>query len=126
MAKRQKLLIVDDHAELRTLIKMTLEHSDYQLFETDSGEGALQLVAETQPDVIILDIMMPGKIDGIEVCRQIKSNPATAATKVILLSAKGQKKDIQAGDDAGADAYFIKPFSPTSLLEAIQFTQNCR
>lgn len=126
MAKRQKLLIVDDHAELRTLIKMTLEHSDYQLFETDSGESALQLVAETQPDVIILDVMMPGKIDGIEVCRQIKSNPATAATKVILLSAKGQKKDVQAGDDAGADAYFIKPFSPTSLLEAIQFTQNCR
>ncbi|WP_273149645.1 response regulator transcription factor [Methylophaga thiooxydans] len=126
MAKRQKLLIVDDHAELRTLIKMTLEHSDYQLFEADSGESALQLVAETQPDVIILDVMMPGKIDGIEVCRQIKSNPATAATKVILLSAKGQKKDVQAGDDAGADAYFIKPFSPTSLLEAIQFTQNCR
>lgn len=120
MPEKQKLLIVDDHAELRTLIKMTLEGSDFELFETDNGEKALQFVDETRPDVIILDIMMPGKIDGIDVCSQIKSNPATAATKVILLSAKGQKKDIQAGDDAGADAYFIKPFSPVSLLEAIR------
>jgi len=124
MVKSRKLLIVDDHDELRTLIKMTLEFSDYELFETDNGEKALQLVDEIHPAVVILDIMMPGKIDGIEVCRQIKNNPATAGIKVILLSAKGQKKDIQKGGDAGADAYFIKPFSPMSLLEAVKVTQD--
>jgi CheY-like chemotaxis protein len=120
MAERQKLLIVDDHDELRTLIKMTLEYSDYELFEAENGDVALQIVGDIKPDVMILDIMMPGQLDGIEVCRRIKGDPATANIKVILLSAKGQKGDIQDGGDAGADAYFVKPFSPMSLLECIK------
>jgi len=120
MAKLKKLLIVDDHDELRSLIKMTLEFSDFELYEADNGENALLMIEKTQPEVIILDIMMPGSIDGIEVCRRVKSNPETANIKVILLSAKGQKKDIQEGGEAGADAYFVKPFSPISLLEAIK------
>lgn len=120
MANPQKLLIVDDHDELRTLIKMTLEFSDFELYEADNGTSALQMVSEVQPDVIILDIMMPGNIDGIEVCRRIKNNVETNQIKVILLSAKGQKNDITEGGDAGADAYFVKPFSPISLLETIK------
>ncbi|MCX4187197.1 response regulator transcription factor [Methylophaga sp. OBS4] len=120
MAERQKLLIVDDHAELRTLIKMTLEYSDYELFEAENGDVALQIVGDIKPDVMILDVMMPGQVDGIEVCRRIKADPATANIKVILLSAKGQKGDIQGGGEAGADAYFVKPFSPMSLLECIK------
>lgn len=120
MANPQKLLIVDDHDELRTLIKMTLEFSDFELYEADNGTTALQMVNEVQPDVIILDIMMPGNIDGIEVCRRIKNNVETSQIKVILLSAKGQKNDIKQGGDAGADAYFVKPFSPISLLETIK------
>lgn len=122
MADRQKLLIVDDQDALRALLKMTLEYSDYELFEAADGEEAMAMVERFEPDVMILDIMMPGKIDGIEVCRLIKENPDTSHIKVILLSAKGQTEDIRTGGDAGADAYFVKPFSPMSLLESIKIS----
>lgn len=123
MAKKQKLLIVDDHDALRALLKMTLEFSDFDLIEAINGKQALAMVEKDSPDVVILDIMMPGEIDGIAVCRQIKDNPATAHIKVILLSAKGQTDDIRIGGDAGADAYFVKPFSPMSLLESIEVSR---
>lgn len=123
MAKKQKLLIVDDHDALRALLKMTLEFSDFDLIEAINGQQALAMVEKDAPDVVILDIMMPGEIDGIAVCRQIKDNPATAHIKVILLSAKGQTEDIRIGGDAGADAYFVKPFSPMSLLESIEVSR---
>lgn len=123
MAKKQKLLIVDDHDALRALLKMTLEFSDFDLIEAINGQQALAMVEKDVPDVVILDIMMPGEIDGIAVCRQIKDNPATAHIKVILLSAKGQTEDIRIGGDAGADAYFVKPFSPMSLLESIEVSR---
>lgn len=120
MAEKQKLLIVDDHEALRELLKMTLEFSDFDLLEAMDGRQALSVIEQDLPDVVILDIMMPGDIDGIEVCRLIKTNPDTAHIKVILLSAKGQREDIRTGGDAGADAYFVKPFSPMSLLESIK------
>ena len=123
MAEKQKLLIVDDHDELRELLKMTLEYSDFELMEARDGRQALELVEQHQPDALILDIMMPGELDGIDVCQIIKANTETAHIKVVLLSAKGQKDDIRAGRDVGADAYFVKPFSPMSLLECIQV--NC-
>lgn len=123
MAEKQKLLIVDDHDALRALLKMTLEFSDFDLIEAINGQQALAMVEKDVPDVVILDIMMPGEIDGIAVCRQIKDNPATAHIKVILLSAKGQTEDIRIGGDAGADAYFVKPFSPMSLLESIEVSR---
>lgn len=120
MAEKQKLLIVDDHDELRELLKMTLEYSHFELLEATDGQQALELVEQHQPDVLILDIMMPGELDGIEVCQRIKANPKTAHIRVVLLSAKGQTDDIRTGGEAGADAYFVKPFSPMSLLESIQ------
>lgn len=123
MAEKQTLLIVDDHDELRELLKMTLEYSDFELLEARDGRQALELVEQHQPDALILDIMMPGELDGIDVCQSIKANAETAHIKVVLLSAKGQKDDIRAGRDVGADAYFVKPFSPMSLLECIQV--NC-
>lgn len=124
MAEKRKLLIVDDHEALRTLLKMTLEYSDFELFEAVNGQKALDMVEQVKPDVLILDIMMPGELDGIEVCRRLKTNPDTAHIKVILLSAKGQKEDIRTGGNAGADAYFVKPFSPMSLLESIKVSRT--
>lgn len=120
MADKQKLLIVDDHETLRELLKMTLEYSEFELFEASDANEALSMVADIHPDVIILDIMMPGEMDGVEVCRRLKANPKTAHIKIILLSAKGQTEDIRVGGEAGADAYFVKPFSPMSLLESIK------
>lgn len=115
----KRVLIVDDNRELRALIRMTLEFGDYDLYEAEDGEHAMRLFPVVKPDVMILDIMMPGAFDGLEVCRRIKSNSATADTKIVLLSAMGQKADIERGKEAGADAYLTKPFSPLTLMEHI-------
>lgn len=124
MLEKQKLLIVDDHHTLRELVKMTLEFSDFDLYEAENAAEALKIVAEVKPDVMILDIMMPGDMDGVELCRRMKANPKTAHIKIILLSAKGQTDDIRTGGEAGADAYFVKPFSPLSLLESIKVKRH--
>jgi CheY-like chemotaxis protein len=79
---------------------------------------ALEKVTAEQPAVVVLDVMMP-KLDGIEVTRRIKADPATAAIPVLLLSAKAQAQDIAVGADAGADAYLTKPFEPLDLLERV-------
>lgn len=115
----KKILVVDDQGELRKLVRMTLEFGDYELHEVEDGERALELIDKVRPDVVILDIMMPGDIDGIQVCESIKSDEKTSSTFVILLSARGQKSDIEKGEKAGADAYLVKPFSPLELIEIV-------
>lgn len=114
---KKTVLIVDDHADIRRLIRMTLEFEDYQILEAADGESALQVAATGRPDVVLLDVMMPGEIDGLEVCRRLKANSALAGAQVILLSARGQARDREAGLQAGADAYLVKPFSPLQLIE---------
>ncbi|MFN3811308.1 MAG: response regulator transcription factor [Roseateles asaccharophilus] len=111
------VLIVDDHADIRRLIRMTLEFEDYQIHEAADGESALQLAAALRPDVVLLDVMMPGALDGLQVCARLKAEPRFAGMQVILLSARGQARDREAGLRAGADAYMIKPFSPLQLIE---------
>ncbi|AFJ01250.1 response regulator receiver protein [Methylophaga frappieri] len=117
--KTKSVLIVDDNQQLRELVRLTLAFSEYQLHEAENAIEALQLIKQIRPDVILLDIMMPGDLNGLDVCAQIKSDPNIRDTRVIILSAKGQKMDLVAGDLVGADAYFVKPFSPISLLESI-------
>lgn len=111
------VLIVDDHADIRRLIRMTLEFEDYQIHEAVDGESALQLAAALRPDVVLLDVMMPGSMDGLEVCARLKAEPRYAGMQVVLLSARGQARDREAGLRAGADAYMVKPFSPLQLIE---------
>ncbi|MFN5048008.1 response regulator transcription factor [Roseateles sp.] len=111
------VLIVDDHADIRRLIRMTLEFEDYQIHEAVDGESALQLAAVLRPDVVLLDVMMPGSMDGLEVCARLKAEPRYAGMQVVLLSARGQARDREAGLRAGADAYMVKPFSPLQLIE---------
>jgi len=119
----QKILIVDDQLEVRELVQVTLEIGDYQILAAENGQQALEVARAEHPDMILLDIMMPGsKIDGLEVCRQLKSDPATANITVVMLSAKGQDSDIEAGRAAGADDYFTKPFSPIALIEKVEAT----
>ncbi|UDF36766.1 UNVERIFIED_ORG: response regulator [Shinella sp. XGS7] len=111
------VLIVDDHADIRRLIRMTLEFEDYQIHEAADGESALQLAAALRPDVVLLDVMMPGALDGLEVCARLKADTRFAGMQVILLSARGQARDREAGLRAGADAYMVKPFSPLQLID---------
>lgn len=93
--------------------------NEFQLFEADSGEQALPLVRKEKPDIIILDVMMPGELNGFQICSMIKSWRDCQHCKIILLSARSQADDLEQGNAAGADFYITKPFSPNHLLSLI-------
>jgi two-component system alkaline phosphatase synthesis response regulator PhoP len=112
------VLIVDDEQHIRLLIEQTLEELEdegVELLTAPDGEVALDAVANQHPDLVFLDVTMP-RMNGLDVCRAIKSDPATAGTTVLLLTAKGQAYDREAGLAAGADDYLTKPFDPDDLL----------
>ena len=115
---RKKILVVDDNADIRRLLKLTIENP-YEIIEADNGETALQLAAQHQPNLILLDIMMPGAIDGLQVLESLKKNPELRHIPVAMLTARGQSSDYEFGMNKGADAYFVKPFSPLLLLQWI-------
>lgn len=116
----KKILIVDDEVKVRKLIEVTLAGEKREILHAASGEEAIKMARETQPDIILLDIMMPGKYDGFEVCKVIKDDPGTSKIYVIMLTAKGQQVDIERGIASGANDYFVKPFSPMELLDKIE------
>ena len=117
----KKILIVDDQVEVRELVQVTLEIGDYEILKAENGQQALEIAQAEHPDIILLDIMMPGSaIDGIEACRRLKADPRTAKITIVMLSAKGQEIDIETGKIAGADHYFTKPFSPIALIEKVE------
>jgi two-component system, OmpR family, phosphate regulon response regulator PhoB len=122
-----KILIVDDQADLRKLIRLTLQPANFQVSEAITGQEALERAAEIVPDLVLLDVMMPGDLNGYGVCRALKARPQFARTKVILLTARGQEADLELGRVAGADDYLVKPFSPTQLLNLVHtLTQPVR
>ena len=114
-----KILIVDDEEKVRKLVEVTLSVSDLEILHASSGEEALKIAREAVPDIMLLDIMMPGSLDGFEVCRLLKNDPDTNRIYIIMLTAKGQQADKKKGLVSGADDYFVKPFSPMELMEKI-------
>lgn len=117
----KKILIVDDQIEVRELVQVTLEIGDYQILSAENGQQAVDIARTEHPDIILLDIMMPGSdVDGLEACRLLKADPDTADITIVMLSAKGQEVDIETGKVAGADDYFTKPFSPIALIEKVE------
>ena len=114
----RKILIVDDDAAIRQLLTAILRN-DYQLAEACSGEEALEKVALFGPDLVLLDIIMPG-IDGYETCRRIKSGPWGSRVQVIMVSAKSSRQEQLCGYEAGADDYMVKPIKPHSFLSRVQ------
>lgn len=119
-SEKVRILIVDDNRNLRKLVRMTLSYLDAEIFEAINADEALQLLAKECPHIVILDVMMPGDIDGIEVCKKIKGSIEMEWMHVIMLSAKGQEKDIQKGLSALCDAYLVKPFSPLELIAEVE------
>lgn len=114
-----KILIVDDEAHIRMLIEQTLEELEdegVEFFTAENGEIALDLIKAENPNLVFLDVMMP-KLNGMEVCRQVKKEMGLSETYIVLLTAKGQESDRQKGLDVGADIYMTKPFDPELLLE---------
>ena len=121
----KRLLIVEDQADIRKLIRMTLEFEDYDIHEAVNGVEGLRKAIEIAPDLILLGVMMPGELDGLAVCARVRADPALRQTKVVLLSARSQLQDFEAGTRAGADAYLAKPFSPLQLIESIERLLPC-
>ena len=113
-----KLLIADDEVGIRNLVRMTLTDERYEIIEAKDGDEALAMARREKPRIIFLDVNMP-KRSGLEVCRELKGDPAAAGMTIIMLTAKGQETDVEAGLDAGADDYFTKPFSPVALLRKV-------
>jgi len=118
MPRPATILVVDDDPVIQKLLAVNFEMEGYHVVTAGDGEAALACVASERPDVVVLDVMMP-KIDGIEVVRRMKADPATAPVPVLLLSAKAQAADVTEGLDAGADGYVTKPFDPVDLLERV-------
>ena len=113
------VLIVDDEPGTRELLRLMLEFAGYDVFQAEDGLDALEKIKQVQPDVVLLDVMMP-HMDGLEVCRHLRSDPATAELPVIMVSAKIQVDAIREGLDAGANRYLTKPVSRNNLLETIR------
>lgn len=116
----KKILIVDDQSEVRRLVEMTLSVGDYQVLQAKSGEEAVEIWKVEKPDLIIMDIMMPGDMDGLEATRALKNGPESKGCTIIMLTAKGQEADKEEGFKAGADDYFTKPFSPLELIRKVE------
>lgn len=112
-----KVLIVEDEENIRSFIKLFLRNNGFEVFETDSGIDALNIVNKQKPDIVVLDIMLPD-LDGFKICSEIRKHNSNIG--VIMLTAKGQDKDKIDGLESGADDYMIKPFNPKELLLRIK------
>ncbi len=117
--RMKKILIVDDAAVIRDLVERSLGRDDCEILKAENAEEAVAIARQEKPDLIMMDIMMPGAFDGLEATRMLKNDPQTSDCIVILLTAKGQKTDIEKGIQAGADDYFVKPFSPLELMRKV-------
>lgn len=116
---KEKILAVDDEEDICELIRFNLEKNGYKVFIAESGEKALEKALSILPDLIILDLMLPG-IDGLEVAKKLKADAATQSIPIIMLTAKGEEADIVIGLEIGADDYIVKPFSPRVLAARIK------
>jgi DNA-binding response OmpR family regulator len=116
---KTRILVVEDEESLLKLESILLSSKGYDVTGVMDGKAALAQVAANPPDLVVLDIMLP-ELDGFEVCRQIKENPATKGIPVIMLTAKKNSQDYARGMEVGADAYITKPFKSAKVMETIE------
>jgi CheY-like chemotaxis protein len=119
VSSRRNVLLVDDDPLILEILRTILDLEEFEVTTAASGRAAMAAVDEVRPDVVVCDVVMP-EVDGLEVCRHLKSTPTTADLPVILLTARDRPEDRQAGQDAGCDAYLTKPFSPLQLIDVIR------
>lgn len=115
----EKILVVDDEEDILELVRYNLEREGFQVRCSESGEKAMRSIRQELPDLVVLDLMLPG-IDGLEVARRLKQDQNTAGIPIVMLTAKGEEADIVTGLELGADDYITKPFSPRILLARIK------
>ncbi len=114
----KKILIADDNKHIRLLVKATLRVREYEVLEAVDGEEAIEVAVSSQPDLILLDVMMP-KMDGFDVLKLLRKRPETQDCPIVMLTTAAQESDQIRGWDGGVDDYIIKPFNPTALLEVV-------
>ncbi len=116
---KTNVLVVEDDADIRHLLTYHLTKEGYLVNVVASGEEAVQAVGHQSPDIVLLDLMLPG-LDGLSVCQWLRAQPTTASTPIVMLTAKGEEADVVAGLNAGASDYIPKPFSPKVLSARIR------
>lgn len=99
---------------------MTMDYDGYEVHEADNGDNGLRMAKALHPDIVLLDVMMPGQLDGFQVCARIRADPELARIPVVILTARDQQSDLEAGRRAGCTAYLTKPFSPLRLIETVE------
>jgi DNA-binding response OmpR family regulator len=113
-----KIVVADDDVDVRMLVALKLRHSGYDVVDVGDGAAAVEACRKERPDLVVLDLMMP-VMSGLEACRMIKSEPGLADVPVLMLTARAQNTDVDAGLAVGADAYVTKPFSPKELAARV-------
>ncbi len=114
-----RILVVDDSPTVVNVIGQMLAQGSHQMLSAMDGEQAIRVASEQQPDLVLLDVILP-KLSGYQVCRQLKSSPATAHIPVVMITRKARDEDREWGVEQGADAYVTKPFAAQDLLDVIQ------
>lgn len=117
--KTAKIVVIEDEVDILEVITYNLGREGYQVIASESGEDGLEKIGNSSPDLVILDLMLP-EIDGIELCRKLKSDPLTQRIPVIMVTAKGEESDVVLGLGVGADDYVTKPFSPKELVARVK------
>lgn len=118
---RKTVLIADDEPSLRLLVHATIASDQIVVLEAADGDEAWTLIEQHRPDLVLLDVQMPGQ-NGLELTRRIRSDPSLTNTRIVILTSRAQAADVAAGLAAGADLYLTKPFSPLSLLTYVEQT----
>ena len=115
----QRILVIEDENDIRQLLRFNLEREGFAVLEAADGLGGLHMATSELPDLVVLDLMLPG-MDGCDVCRRLKAQPVTAAIPVLMLTARGEEVDRIVGLTLGADDYVVKPFSVRELVLRIR------
>lgn len=113
-----RIVVADDDADIRRLVAFVLRRRGHEVLEATSGDAALALVRRELPDLLVLDVMMPG-LSGLDVARELANDAATAGIPIVMLSARGQASEVKAGLKSGACAYLVKPFTPHELADRV-------
>jgi two-component system alkaline phosphatase synthesis response regulator PhoP len=116
---KEKILIVEDEKDIVKMLEYNLQKEGFKTMSARDGEDGLEMATREHPDLVLLDLMLPG-MDGLEVCKELRKEPKTASTPIIMLTAKSQESDKVVGLELGADDYLTKPFSPRELIARIK------
>jgi CheY-like chemotaxis protein len=115
-----RILVVEDQDSIRRMIEALVQARGYEVVAVANGTKAIDVVMTQKFDMVLLDLMLPGQYDGFEVCRRVRADPATRTTPIVIISALDDPESRQRAAEAGASAYYTKPFSPIALLKEIE------